>query len=61
MARTRREITPEYQGAVKLVINTGRTVSVVARELGIDEASLGRWVTAFKGRQTCADVTESGL
>ncbi|MBC7518230.1 MAG: transposase, partial [Microbacteriaceae bacterium] len=36
MARTRREFTPEYKDeAVKLVINTGRAVSVVARELGI--------------------------
>ncbi|MBC7763427.1 MAG: transposase, partial [Candidatus Saccharibacteria bacterium] len=60
MARTRREFTPEYKDeAVKLVINTGRAVSVVARELGINEASLGRWVTAFKGRQTSAEVTVS--
>lgn len=48
MARTRREFTPEYKDeAVKLVINTGRAVSVVARELGIKEASLGLWVTVF--------------
>ena len=60
MARSRREFTPEYKDeAVKLVINTGRAVSVVARELGINEASLGRWVTAFKGRQTSAEVTVS--
>lgn len=26
-------------------VNTGRTVAVVARELGINEATLGRWVT----------------
>jgi hypothetical protein len=35
MGRTRRGFTPEYKDeAVKLVINTGRTVSTVARELG---------------------------
>ena len=34
MGRTRRGFTPEYKDeAVKLVINTGRTVSAVAREL----------------------------
>jgi transposase len=33
---------------VKLVINAGRAVATVARELGIHEASLGRWVSAFK-------------
>jgi transposase len=58
MARTRREFTPEYKDeAVKLVINTGRAVSVVARKLGINEASLGRWVTVFKARQATTEVT----
>jgi len=47
MGRTRRGFTPEYKDeAVKLVINTGRTVAVVARELGIQESTLGRWVHA---------------
>lgn len=51
MGRHRREFTPEYKDeAVKLVINTGRTVAVVARELGINEATLGRWVNAQKVR-----------
>ena len=50
MGRQRREFTPEYKDeAVKLVINTGRAVATVARELGINEATLGRWVNAFKG------------
>ena len=34
-----------------MVINTGRTVAVVARELGINEATLGRWVNLHKDRQ----------
>ena len=62
MARTRREFTPEYKDeAVKLVINTGRAVVTVAREFGISEASLGRWVAAFKARQDPGGtaVTES--
>jgi transposase len=50
MGRTRRGFTPEYKDeAVKLVINTGRTVSTVARELGIQESTLGRWVHDFRG------------
>ena len=58
MARTRREFPPEYKDeAVKLVINTGRPVATVHRELGINEASLGRWVTAFKGRQHTGEAT----
>jgi len=48
MGRTRRGFTPEYKDeAVKLVINTGRPVATVARELGINEATLGRWVHDF--------------
>ncbi len=51
MARSHREFTPEYKyEAVKLVITTGRAVATVARELGINEATLGRWVLAFKAR-----------
>ena len=52
MGRQRREFSPEYKDeAVKLVINTGRTVAVVARELGIQESTLGRWVNLQKDRQ----------
>ena len=51
MGRQRREFGPEYKDeAVKLVINTGRTVAVVARELGIQESTLGRWVNLPKDR-----------
>jgi len=51
MGRTRRGFTPEYKDeAVKLVINTGRTVATVARELGLKEATLGRWVHDFRAR-----------
>ena len=62
MARSRREFTPEYKDeAVKLVVTTGRAVATVARELGINEATPGRWVTAFKARNETGqtEVTES--
>ena len=53
---TRREFTPEYKDeAVKLVINTGRAVATVAREIGIKEQSLGRWVNAFRARHAAGD------
>src|ERR1019366_8937314 len=40
-------LTPDYKDkAVKLVVNTGRAVATVARELGIKEQRLGRWVNA---------------
>jgi len=57
MGRRRREFSPEYKDeAVGLVINTGRTVAVVARELGINEATLGRWVNLQKDRQVAGDT-----
>ena len=56
MGRQRREFTPEFKDeAVKLVINTGRAVATVARELGIHEATLGRWVNLFRTRHDAGD------
>ncbi len=55
MGRRRREFSPEYKDeAVNLVINTGRTVAVVARELGSNEATLGRWVNLQRTAKTVA-------
>ncbi len=62
MARSRREFTPEYKDeAVKLVFTTGRAVATVARELGVNEATPGRWVASFKARNEAGqtEVTES--
>jgi len=57
MGRQRREFSPGYKDeAVGLVINTGRTVAVVARELDINEATLGRWVNLHKDRQVAGDT-----
>ena len=56
MGSQRREFTPEYKDeAVKLVVNTGRTVATVARELGVKEQTLGRWVNAYRDRQQAGD------
>jgi transposase-like protein len=51
-----REFTPEYKDeVVRLVINTGRPVAVVARELGIVEQTLGNWVKAYRARHEAGD------
>ena len=56
MGRQRREFTPEYKDeAVKLVINTGRPVAVVARELGVKEQTPGRWINLHKTRHEAGD------
>jgi transposase len=62
MGRTRRGVTPEYKDeAVKLVINTGRTVATVARELGIQLSTLGRWVHDFKARAAAGEAGHGGV
>src|SRR5436305_12056947 len=43
--RKRRAFTPEFKaGAVRLVLDEGRTVSSVARDLDLNASSVGQWV-----------------
>jgi len=50
--RQRRSYTPEYRvEAANLVIDTGRSIAAVAREIGVGEQTLGTWVKAEKGRR----------
>lgn len=47
----RKTYTPEYRReAARLVIDSGRTVAAVAREIGVGEQLLGRWVHAERAR-----------
>lgn len=51
MGSKRQNYSPEFKDeAVKLVVNTGRTVAAVARELDVKEQTLGRWVHAARDR-----------
>lgn len=51
MSETRRRFDPEFKrGAVDLVRETGRPIAQIARELGINEGTLGNWVD--KDRKT---------
>lgn len=50
-SKKRATYTPEYRReAAHLVIDTGRTVAAVAREIGVGEQLLGRWVHAERAR-----------
>ena len=45
MSRPRRIFDREFRdGAVRIVNETGRPVAQVARELGVNEGTLGNWV-----------------
>jgi len=51
--RTRRSFTEEYKtGAVRLVLDEGKTVAAVARELGVTESSLRDWVEQSRADRT---------
>lgn len=44
-----RKFTPEYRDeAVKMVIQTQRPIAEVARELGINEGTLGNWANKYR-------------
>jgi transposase len=50
-ARKRRSYRPEYRRqAARLVIDTGRTIAEVAREIEVGEQLLGRWVARERAR-----------
>ena len=57
MSRSRRSFTTEYKvEAAHRVIDTGRTVAEVARELGLHENLLGAWVREERRRIEAAAV-----
>lgn len=49
MAQERRKFSPQFKAeAVQLVVQTGRPIAEVARELGIHDGTLGNWVNAWR-------------
>ena len=52
MAESRRKFDQDFkEGAVRLVRETGRPVAQVAKDLGINEGTLGNWVNADRRRR----------
>ena len=51
--RARRQISEEFKaGAVRLVIEEGKTVGAVARELDLTASALGLWVRKAQAERT---------
>jgi transposase len=49
---TRRKFDEDFkEGAVRLVRETGKPIAQVARELGINEGTLGNWVNVDRRRR----------
>ncbi|MGO9078684.1 MAG: transposase [Streptosporangiaceae bacterium] len=52
MAEARRKFDQDFkEGAVRLVLETGKSIAQVARELGIHDGTLGNWVYADRRRR----------
>ena len=52
---SRRRFTPEYRRDVaSLVLDTGSSIASVARDLGLGESVVGRWVTLERERRQAA-------
>jgi transposase len=50
--RTRRSFTDDYKaGAVRLILDEGKTVAAAARDLGLTESSLRNWVEQARADQ----------
>ena len=49
MAGKYRKFTPEFrEETARMVVETSRPIADIARELGINETSLGNWVRAYR-------------
>jgi transposase len=60
MARQYRKFDQDFQqGAVRLVFETGKPIAQVARELGINEGTLGNWCARERRRRDDGNATLS--
>jgi transposase len=52
MAETRRKFDEDFRrGAVQLVFETGKPIAQVARDLGVNEGTLGTWCAVERRRR----------
>ena len=60
MARVRRTFTPDKRDAVALVEREGKTVSEVARNLGVARSLLQRWIDQSRDQERDGSPRRSG-
>jgi transposase len=62
MPEQRRKFSPQFRAeAVQMVIETGRPIAQVARDLGVVEQTLGNWVKAWRDANPVPDKALSPL
>jgi transposase len=58
MPEQRRKFSPQFKAeAVQMVLDTGKPIAEVARDLGIHEGTLGNWVNIWR-RENPEPTTE---
>jgi transposase len=51
-----RKFTSEYRDeAVKMVLESSRPIAEVARDLGLNESTLGNWVTKYRNEHPASE------
>ena len=49
MARAHRKFSPQFKAeAVAMVLETGKPIAEVARDLGVNDGTLGNWVKEYR-------------
>jgi transposase-like protein len=49
MPERRRKFSPQFRAeAVQMVLETGKPIAEVARDLGVNDGTLGNWVKAWR-------------
>jgi transposase len=49
MARAHRKFSPQFKAeAVQMVLETGKPIAEVARDLGVNDGTLGNWMKAWR-------------
>jgi transposase len=62
MPEQRRKFSPQFKAeAVQMVIETGRPIAEVARDLGVVAQTLGNWVTAWRDANPEPDMVLSPI
>jgi transposase len=55
VARNRRKFSPEFkEEAAKMAVDTSESIAHVARELNVNETTLGNWVKEYREKHAGA-------